>query len=238
MSVSNTIESYRKRRQQPRKLYLILAAAALLVIVGVIIVLFSVKGSPLAQALATDTPTPTNTFTATITSTPTETPTITPTETITETPTRSGISRYTVQEGDTLTSIIKDQNLGDDALVLIYMLNDPKVVDPMHPENLQVGQVITIPYPGMAIPTATPLPPGLPNGTVITYRVMPGDSLGGISSTFNTTIEAIVAKNKAILTDGNSSMIYPGWLLQVPINLVTPIPTKTFTPTLTPLGGG
>jgi|WetSurMetagenome_2_1015567.scaffolds.fasta_scaffold137358_2 LysM repeat protein len=239
MTVSNTIESYRKKRKQPRRLYLVLGVAAILVVIGIIVVLFSVKGSPLARAFASKTPTFTVTFTPSLTNTPTETPTITPTETITETPTRSGYSRYTVQEGDTLTSIIKDQNLGENGLILIYMLNPPGAgtgIDPMHPENMQVGQVITLPYPGQAIPTATALPTGLANGSKISYRVLPGDSLGYIASKFNSTPEAIVAANRTLLTEGITSMIYPGWLLQVPINIVTPIPTRVPTATLTPLG--
>ncbi len=122
---------------------------------------------------------------------------------------------YIVQEGDTLLSIVKDQNLGDNGLILIYMLNGSNI-DPLHPENLQIGQTITLPYPGQPIPTPTSLPTGLAAGTKIVYRVMPGNSLGFIAGQFNTTAEAIVAANKTILTDGINSMIYPGQLLQVP----------------------
>ena len=75
---------------------------------------------------------------------------------------------------------------------------------------------------------------GLAVGAKITYRVMPGDSLGGIASKFNSTVAGIVAANKTALTNGETSIIYPGWLLQVPINLVTPVPTFTLTITPTP----
>jgi predicted dehydrogenase len=85
------------------------------------------------------------------------------------------------------------------------------------------------------LPQPTPLPTGLANGSKISYRVLPGDSLGFIAGKFNTTPEAIVAANKTVLTDGTASVIYPGWVLQVPINLVTPVPTKAPTKTLTPL---
>jgi len=59
---------------------------------------------------------------------------------------------------------------------------------------------------------------------------MPGDSFGSIANQFNSTVDAIVAANKASLPDGVDTIIYPGQLLVVPINLVTPFPTRT--PTL------
>jgi LysM repeat protein len=233
MSISNTIESYRKRRKRPAPIYIIGIIAILLVIIGIIVLVNSLQGGVLARAFATKTLTPTITQTASNTPLPTETPTITPTETITETPTKSQHYSYVVQEGDTLTSIIKDQNLGDNALILIYILNGTNI-DPLT-GFINVGQTITLPYPGEPLPTPTPVPTGLTNGTKITYRVMPGDSLGYIAIQFNTTAAAIVAANKNVLTDGENSMIYPGQLLLVPINLVTAVPSKTPTLTLTPL---
>ena len=241
MSISSTIESYRKRRRRPPTIYIIGIVALILVAIGIFILIKSLTGGALAQAFATKTPTPTITSTPTNTPQPSETPTITETSTITETPTQSTIFRYTVQEGDTLTSIVKDQNLGDNGLILIYILNPPSTdpdnpgIDPFKPQNLQVGQVLTLPNPGMALPQPTPLPTGLANGSKISYRVLPGDSLGFIAGKFNTTPEAIVAANKTVLTDGTASVIYPGWVLQAPINLVTPVPTKAPTKTLTPL---
>jgi len=234
MSISNTIESYRKRRKRPAPIYILLVLAVLLIIGGIVVVVKSLNGGALARAFATKTPTPTITFTPTNTLLPTETPTITPTETITETPTRSQMYTYIVQEGDTLLSIVKDQNLGDNGLILIYMLNGTNI-DPLT-GAISVGQTITLPYPGQPIPTSTPLPTGLAAGSKITYRVMPGDSLGYIAGKFSTTPEAIVAANNKVLTEGVASIIFPGQLLLVPINLVTPIPSKTPTPTLTPIG--
>ena len=62
---------------------------------------------------------------------------------------------------------------------------------------------------------------------------MPGDSLGSIANKFLSTIDQIVLANKTLLTDGATSIIYPGWKLLVPINLVTAVPTKSPTPTPT-----
>jgi LysM repeat protein len=202
-----------------------------LVLIGVIVLLIW-KGAGLTKGFATKTPTPTITDTPTGTSTPTETPTITLTPTITSTATPSEAYNYVVQEGDTLTSIVKTQNLGDNGLILIYILNGTRI-DPAT-GFITVGQTITLPYPGEPLPTSTPVPTGLAPGARITYRVMPGDSLGGIANKFNSTVDAIVLANKTILKDGVSSILYPGELLIVPIDLVTPVPTKTATATAKP----
>jgi LysM repeat protein len=60
---------------------------------------------------------------------------------------------------------------------------------------------------------------------------MPGDSLESIAGNLNSTVADIQLLNKTILTNGN--MIYPGQLLVVRINLVTPMPTVTSTATAT-----
>jgi LysM repeat protein len=231
MTINDTIESYRKRRN--RLMPLILGGLAiLLVIVGIIIVVTSLRGGGLANLIATKTPTPTITPLPTETPTLTETATVTLTPTITSTATQSSIYDYVVKEGDTLTSIVKDQNLGDNGLNLIYILNP--TIDPLT-GGITVGQTIKLPPPNYPLPTSTPLPTGLAPGTRINYTVMPGDSLGGISIKFNTTIAAIVTANPTLLKDGEKSVIYVGEQLVIPINLVTAVPTKaaTATPTLT-----
>jgi LysM repeat protein len=241
MTVNDTIESYRKRRN--RLMPLILGGlAVLLVIVGIVIVVTSMRGGGLATLLATKTPTPTITPIPTDTPTLTDTPTITSTPTVTPTVTPSAPENYIVQEGDTLTSIIKAKNLGDNALLLIYSLN-PLVKDPatgtttgIDPATgfITVGQTIILPNPGMELPTPTPISTGLAPGTRITYNVMPGDSLGSIANKYNSTVDAIVAANKTVLKDGASTVIQPGWTLVIPINLVTAVPTKAQTSTPTP----
>jgi LysM repeat protein len=238
MTIKDTIESYRKRRNQLMPL-IIGGVAIVVVVVAVILIVVSMSGGGLGNLFATKTPTPTITFTPTETYTPTETATITFTPTETSTITPSSAYNYTVQEGDTLTKIVKDKNLGDNGLLLIYMLN-PKI-DPAT-GFIKVGDVLIIPPPGASIPTSTAIPTGLAPGARITYRVMPGDSLGGIANKLNSTVDAIILANKTALKAGVSSLIYPGQLLVVPINLVTPVPTKaatatpgeTATPTATP----
>ncbi len=243
MTIKDTIGSYRKRRERIKPLILG-SLAVLLVIVGIVIVVTTMRGGGIAKLIASKTPTPTITPLPTDTPTLTETPTVTLTPTITPTVTASAPENYIVQEGDNLTTIMTAKNLGADAILLIYILN-PLVKDPatgattgIDPDNpvIYVGQTIILPNPGMQLPTSTPIPTGLAPGTRITYRVISGDSLGSIANKFNSTVDAIVAANKSLLPDGVSTVIQPGWNLVVPINLVTPVPTKspTFTPTATP----
>jgi LysM repeat protein len=228
MTINNTIESYRKRRN--RLTPLLLGGLAILFLLAAVYFLWTWRGGGF-KPRATQTPTPTITLMPTDTPTLTNTPTITPTPTITSTATQSSIYDYLVKEGDTLTSIVNDQNLGENGLNLIYMLNP--TIDPLT-AAITVGQTIKLPPPNYPMPTSTPLPTGLVPGTRINYTVMPGDSLGSVAIKFNSTVDAIVAANKTLLPDGTSTVIQPGWVLVVPINLVTPVPTKATTPTPTP----
>ena len=231
MSILNTIESYRKRRKQLVPI-IIGVMAVVLVIIGIILVVSTLSGGGMAGLFASRTPTPTETPLATNTLPASETPTITPTPSETPTPTQSTYWYYTVQEGDTLTSIAESQDLGPDGLVVILQLNP--LIDPLT-GFITVGQQILLSPPNWAILTPTPLPTGLGYGARITYFVLPNDNLGSIATKFNSTEDAIVAANNTVLTDGLASIIYPGQLLIVPINIVTPIPsvTQTATPTNT-----
>lgn len=237
MTVSDTIESYRKRRKSPSPLVIGLLAV-ILILVGIIIVLIAFSGGGAVHLFATKTPTPTITPSPTITFTPTETATITLTPTQTSTPTPSAPYQYVVQQGDYLEKIAKDHDLGDNGVILILFLNpyDAKAGTGIDSNNpvIFIGQTIWLPPPGMSFPTATPWPTGIVPGTKITYFVMPGDSLGSIALKCRSTTEAIVAANKSILVDGAQTVLKPGWLLLVPVNLVTPIPTSISTATPSP----
>lgn len=240
MTIKNTIDTYRKRQQL---LPIIIGIAAiLLVLVGIIIVVVALSGGKGSwNPFASKTPTPTTTFTPTDTPSPTDTATITLTPTLTTTATPSGPYVYTVKEGDSLYKLSQDNNLGDYGIVLILLLNpyDPVAKTGINPStgNIQVGQKINMPNPGMHVPTATAWPTNAPPGTRISYFVMPGDSLNGIAAKLNSTVAAILAANKTLLPNGITTVLSPGWVLIVPVNLVTPIPTTrptgTAKPTLT-----
>lgn len=225
-SPQKVIDSYKKRQNMAQRAPLIFGVAAVLLIIIAAILIFLATGSnqPLAF-LATKTPTPTNTATVTVTpsstSTPTSTstsvPTLTPTSTKTVTP--AGPFIYKVQEGDLGLSMIATK-FGVDLLVL-FALNPN--IDPKNPV-IRVGQEIIIPGPNTTLPTATQIPPNF-TGT-INYTVASGDSLLLIADKFNSTVPAIVLANKGILTSANDT-IYPGTILKIPVNIVTPKPTAT-----------
>lgn len=232
-STRSVIENYRKRRQK-NQVFIIWGGATLLILVGIILLIIWLTGpsKPLTGLFATETPTPTLTFTPTVTFTPTETPTVTATFTETPTPTRSAPYLYTVQEGEYLATIAEKENLGDDGVALILLLNpynleDGTGIDPAT-QIVYPGQEILLPYPGMPLPTATPIPVDLARGTELTYTIQAGDTLAGIAILFNSTVDAIIEANE--LDDPNA--IFVGQQLIIPVNLVTA--TATFPPTSTP----
>jgi LysM repeat protein len=234
---SGVIGSFRKRNRSRQN---IINIAAIVLVVGglaVLIYWLSQPGRPINLLLATETPTPTVTFTPTntITPSPTSTPTITPTATF------SAPFTYTVQDGDSLAVIAEKFALGDDAIPLILLLNPfviptdpaqaPTGIDPTT-QIVIPGQVILLPNPDMQLPTATPIPPNLPRGTLIEYTVQSGDSLAVIADIFNSTIEGIIEENSL----DNPNALFVGQILQIPVNLVTP--TATRPPTSTPITPG
>ena len=236
-STRNLIGKYRRRRQQNQTI-IVWGGATLLVLIGIILLVIWLTGpdKPLNSLFATETPTPTLTFTATITFTPTETPTITETPTETPTATAAAPFTYIVQEGESLATIAENFDLGENGIALILLLNpyDEETGRGIDPATTIVypGQEIIIPNPGMELPTATPIPPDLPRGTKISYTIQTGDTLAGIASQFNSTVEAIIEENE--LDDPNA--IFVGQQLTIPANLVTP--TATRPPTSTPVTPG
>ncbi|MBX3038049.1 MAG: LysM peptidoglycan-binding domain-containing protein [Anaerolineales bacterium] len=235
---SSPIGSLRKRRSKNNVVFI---AAGALVFIGLAVLIYWLfqPGKPLSNLIATETPTPTITPSPTNTNTITPSPTETSTPTITFTPTFSAPFTYTVQDGDYLQLIVEKFALGDNAIPLILILNEPYIDTNGNPGGIDPttqivipGQVILLPYPGMPLPTATPLPPDLRPGTLIDYVVQSGDSLAGIANLFNSTIDAISKQNNIT----NPNELFVGQLLQIPVNLVTP--TATRPPTSTPITPG
>jgi uncharacterized protein YkwD len=223
---SDVINSYRKRRLQrgPMLMY----GAIALVVLGIILLLvwLTRPNQPLGVLFATDTPTPTLTFTPTNTQPPSETPTITPTGTATITSTPSEPFPYIIQEGDSLDAIAQRFNLGEEGILLILDEN-PNIVNNNN-GVIFVGQEIRIPPPGRTRATSTPIP-NLPRGTLIEYRVLPGDTLAGIAVRFNSLEQEIIDENEI----ENANTLQVGQVLQIPVNLVTP--TSTLPSTSTPV---
>ncbi len=225
-STRDVISSYRRRRQQSNTLF-VYGAAGILVLAGLILLILWLSGpsKPLTRLFATSTPTPTLTYTPTITPSPTDTPTETLTPTATVSPTASGPFSYTVQEGDSLATIADKFGLGSKGILLILQLNPQ--IDPTT-QIIKVGDQIIVPNPGMELFTSTPVPANLPRGQLVPYIVQPNDTLAGIASLFNSTVDAIVTANN--LTNANAIQV--GQQLKIPVNMVTP--TATRPPTSTP----
>jgi uncharacterized protein YkwD len=223
---SNVINSYRKRRLQRGPL--LMYGSIALVVLGVILLLvwLTRPNQPLGGLFATDTPTATMTFTPTNTSIPSETPTITPTGTATITSTPSEPFDYTIQEGDSLDAIAQRFNLGEDGILLILDENPNIIIQ--NNGVIFVGETIRIPPPGRTRSTSTPIP-NLPRGTLIEYRVLPGDTLAGIAVRFNSLEQNIIDENEI----ENANALQVGDILQIPVNLVTA--TATLPSTSTPV---
>jgi LysM repeat protein len=222
-SPQNVIDSYRKRQKSLP--FIIGALAVMLVVVGVIIIALWVSGpsSPKIALFPSVTPTVTMTYTASP-EPPTATPTMPPTETVIPSPTLSltpsGPFEYTVQEQDNCWDIAVKFKV---ELPVLLAINN-FVGCPIHP-----GQKILIPAPDQKLPTETPIPNDLARGTKIDYIIKMGDTLAGIASKFNTTIDTILKDNKMNAADANKIQV--GNKLIIKVNLVTP--TKTFAPTST-----
>lgn len=219
---ADVIQAYRRRRNRLVPLFLG-GAAGLLLIAGLVLVVMWISGDhppQLPAFLASKTPTPTITNSPLP---PTNTSTMTLTPTITDTPTPSGPQVYKVEQGDTLSSIAQKFNIDLDIL-LAY---NPDLTDAA---TILVGQEIIIPPPSAELPTTTALPSTMIAGSRIEYVVRQGDSLQSIASKFNSTAEAIALLNK--ITDPNA--IQAGQKLLVPVNIATPTPTWTSSPTAGP----
>lgn len=235
-SAKSVIDSYRKRQQATP--FIVGGIAVVLVIVGILFLALWLTGenAPSLSFLATETPTPTLTSTATATATVTVTPsptnTVAPSETPTITPTNTpeGPFVYIVEENDNCTTIAEKFQVD-----LLYLLSLNGLTDAC---LIRVGDEMLIPPPGASTPTPTPLPADLPRGTIIEYKVLPGDSLDLIASKFNSTVEAIRDENEDLI--GEDDAIFIGQTLRVPVNLVTPTPTRTpgVSATLTAQAGG
>lgn len=216
-SAQDVISSYRKRQQMGP--FIGGALAVILAIVGILILVLWLTGGnrPAISLFATKTPTATATFTptpTTPTATATMTATVTMTPTVTATATPSGPFEYVVQEGENCFDIATKFNA--DINVLISL-------NPAYGATCAIkpNDVLLIPLPDQELPTATSLPTNLARGTKINYTVVLGDSLGGLAVRFNSTVEAIQAENKLEGID-----IFAGQVLVIPVNIVTPVPTR------------
>ena len=229
----NVISSYRKKQKMGP--FILGGAAILLAVVGIVLlVIYLVGGGPGFQIslFNTSTPTPTDTPTPTPitpTATATMTPTVTETPTPTSTSTPSAPFEYVVQEGDNCTSISEEFEVDVEILLVLNNLDSRCLIYP--------GQTILIPAPGQELPTPTPIPDDTPPGTLIEYRVRPGDSLFALAEQFFSAVDRIMIETNRYRRENDlremesETDIFVGDILIIPVNIVpTPIPSPTATP--------
>jgi len=229
-STKKVIDSYRKRQKQSWQTILLFGGTVLLIILGAAFLIFWLTGTRLEvpAIFATDTPTPTETATptpvpptATITPTPTESlPTGTPTPTLT--PTRSGAVIYIAEEDDTFATIAEQFDV-DLFTLLVFNAEEERLDLDLSNPILFVGDEVLIPAPGATVSTPTPIPFDVIPGFRVEYLVRPGDSLGSIADKLRSTVDDILEFNEDL---DDPDAIYPGQLLIVRVNLVTPAPTE------------
>lgn len=233
----NVISSYRKKQKTGP--YILGGLAILLVVVGIVLLVVYLVGGENGFQLSlfsTNTPTPTETPTPTpvpptATATMTPTATNTPTPTLTNTP--SGPVEYVVQEEDNCTTIAEEFEVDVEVLMVLNNLDSRCLIFP--------GDTILIPAPGQQLPTATPLPDDTAPGTLIEYRVRPGDSLFALAEQFSSEVDRIMEETNRYRRENDlnemesETDIFVGDLLIIPVNIVpTPIPTATATETPEP----
>lgn len=212
------------KRRRARMFPAILAGIALLIIVGFLVLVFAILPGVRSLGIGvTDTPTVTLTVTSSPTATtPPDTATPEPTATITDTPGPSPTATqhiYTVVEGDSLFTIAAQFGSNVCLMMALNNLADASA--------LSVGQTLIIPTGDEELPTATPLPTGLPRGARLEYIVQCGDTLDSIAAQFNSTGDDIATENE--IDDPLSIQI--GDVLIVRANIATPTPTGTATNT-------
>ena len=133
----------------------------------------------------------------------------------------SSVTEYTIEKGDTFTSIAK--KLG-------VTVNGIKEANPgVEPTKLKVGQKIVIPAAHAAAPVGAVESTAASTGEQ-TYTVKSGDTLSSIARHYGTTVKAIRAANN-LTTD----KIKVGEKLKIPAKAVAPTPAYESAPVAPPV---
>ncbi|MGN6221071.1 MAG: LysM peptidoglycan-binding domain-containing protein [Microbacterium sp.] len=118
---------------------------------------------------------------------------------------------YTVQRGDTISSIAKRHGVTTNAVLSANGLGWSSIIYP--------GQRISIPgraAPAASTPTAptapAPAPPTAPSAGGTSYTIVAGDTISAIAKRHGVSVNAVLAANGLVAT----SIIYPGQTIKVP----------------------
>lgn len=131
-----------------------------------------------------------------------------------QTPQVAATRTYTVQQGDTLSSIAARHGVSTSALISLNGLA-------ANPNALRIGQVLQV--PGAATAASMPMQSVPTSPTVAstassyrTYTVVAGDTLSGIAARNGTTVSAIMAING--FTPAHANRIRVGQTIKLPSN--------------------
>ena len=237
------LSSYRKKSRKNSSKTLLLVLVVILIIAGLVMLALWATGNLGGgglQLFATDTPTPTMTLTptpVTPTNTATVTPTITETPTPSLTPTLDGPFDYVVQEDDFYCAQIAEK-FGADLDVFLSVNQDYVTGGNCY---IKPGDIVKVPAPWQRMPTSTSVPTELRPGTVVDYIVESGATLDSVAQFFRSTPERIIAETNRYRTANGitpllseTTPLFIGELLKVPVNIATPVPSATVTRTMTP----
>ena len=237
------LSSYRKKSRKNSSKTLLLVLVVILIIAGLVMLALWATGNLGGgglQLFATDTPTPTMTLTPTPitpTNTATVTPTITETPTPSLTPTLDGPFDYVVQEDDFYCAQIAEK-FGADLDVFLSINPDYVTGGNCY---IKAGDIVKVPAPWQRMPTSTSVPTELSPGTVVDYIVESGATLDSVAKFFRSTPERIIAETNRYRTANgitpllsDTTPLFIGELLKVPVNIATPVPSATVTRTMTP----
>ncbi|WP_127820247.1 LysM peptidoglycan-binding domain-containing protein [Microbacterium sp. CPCC 204701] len=111
---------------------------------------------------------------------------------------------YTVQRGDTISSIAKRHGVSTNAVLAANGLGWSSIIYP--------GQTITIPG-AAAAPAPAPAPAPSVGGK---YTIVAGDTISGIAQRHGVGIDAVLAANGL----SRASIIYPGQTIAIPLAAV------------------
>ena len=147
-----------------------------------------------------------------------------PTVEIRPTATPINLQEYTVVAGDTCGGIAYTFGISVESLISLNNLSADC-------SDLAVGQVLRIPYP---TPTPDPTrpadypepPPSKPTASVLEYKVVDGDTCGGIAYNFGISVESLLTANNLAADCSNLTV---DQILIIPYPTPTPLPLPTNT---------
>ncbi len=123
-------------------------------------------------------------------------------------PTSEPSATHRVVPGDSLSGIASEYGVGLAGLLAANSLRLDSVILP--------GQELVV--PGVAARSATPGAPAASAPSGLVHKIVPGDSLSAIASTYGVGLSALVAENGLSI----DSVILPGRLLRLPAGATAP----------------